>query len=372
MRALTGCLLLLMLSLNAFPQHFQDTPRSKPFTAADTSSLFFSIDNANFLKNNEYYNDYVAGYTRVGFFLEPSLTYILSERTSLSAGAHLLKFSGQDGFHRVRPVFTLKHRFSEGLQLIMGSLRTCGHHHLIDPIYHFENYLDPHVENGLQLLLDRPGVRSDLWINWKKFILPGDDFREQFEAGFSGEVALFGKGFSGSIPFQFLVEHQGGQIDQSDKPISTLLNGAGGVSLKYRTGLRWLRSITFRNLMVVFRDLSPRKLQPYSAGEALYSSLMFSRKNLNLQLSYWRAQDFMSFTGNPIFQSYSVKQARRLSRNRELITGRLNYTRRYHQLRFTVNLDSFWDPVNNSMDFGFGIYLLVNTDIFLTNTKPRK
>ena len=374
MRLLLGCLLIMGLSFSAVGQNFHYRLPERSFRPVDTNTLFLSIDNANFLKNNEYYNDYVDGYTKVGFFLKPGLTYILSEKTRISAGAHLLKYAGGDGFHEIKPVFSLNHQLSPHLNLVMGTLQNDRHHHLIDPIYHFENYLDKHIENGMQFLLDHPAIRGDVWINWERFILQGADLREQFETGLSADIALWGreKDFSVGLPLQLLIQHKGGQIDQSGKPISTLYNMASGLSFKLKTGSGWVRSVALNNHLVLYRDASPQKLQPYEKGHAIFSSLELNRRNLSLELSYWNAHKYLSFSGNPIYQAWSIKKSNTLNTRRELFAGRLKYTRQYRDVQFLVNLDSYFDPRRHNFDFGVGFYLLLNTEMFLTRSSARR
>ena len=373
MRLVVGFLLISLLSVAAYGQHFSSSPPQQPFHAADTHSLFFSIDNANFLKNNEYYNDYVAGYTKLGFFAEPRLNWILSEKTRLSAGVHLLRYSGNQGFHKVQPVFSLHHRFSPGFRLIMGTLENQRHHNLIDPIYHYENYLDRHTENGLQLLLNTQALEGEAWINWQQFIFRESDFQEQFETGVSADVSLYNHKdiFSVGLPLQMLIQHRGGQINRNDTPISTLYNTAAGLSLKFGTGWSWLESLRLDNHMVFYGDASPQKRQPYSNGHAFYSKLSLDRKPLGLEISYWQARQYLSFAGNPMFQAFSVKKDIPINPNRQLVTGRLHYGRDYKGLKVVVNADGYWDTRRGTVDFGFGLYLLLDTHIFLTNTSGK-
>jgi len=369
MRLLLCCVFFVSLSLSAAAQNIKPRLPAVSDEQADTNALFLSLSNANFLKNNEFFNDYVSGYTKLGFFFKPELTYTLTGKTTLSGGAYFLKHSGSDHFQEITPVFTLRHQLTRHFDLVMGSLQNERNHHLIDPIYHFENYLNRHVENGLQFLVDHPGLRGDVWINWQQFIPHGASFHEQFEAGVSADLDLPGKQktFSLQLPFQLLVQHKGGQVNRSDEPVSTLYNMASGVSLSVHPGGRLLETLTFRNLFVLYRDGSPQNLQPYDRGHAFYSSLIMKRKMLSLEMSYWNARQFLSFSGNPLFQAYSLKKSSILDPQREMFVGRLNYSKTYRHLRLHFNVDSYYDVQNASLDFGFGLYLLVNTSILLHN-----
>ena len=367
MRLLICCLFFVSLSLSVAAQNMQPRLPAASYEPADTNALYLSLSNANFLKNNEFFNDYVSGYTKLGFLFKPELSYALTRKTKLSAGAHFLKYSGSDHFQEITPVFTLQHQLARHVGLVMGTLNNERNHHLIDPIYHFENYLNRHVENGLQFLIDYPALRGDVWINWQQFIPEGANFHEQFEAGVTADVALTGKNrpISVHIPFQLLVQHKGGQVNQSDEPISTLYNAASGISLSMQPKTRLLDKITLRNLLALYQDGSPQKLQPFDQGHAIYSSVILKRNKLSLEMSYWNAHEFLSFSGNPLFQAYSMKKSSVLDSRREMFVGRLNYAQKYRHLQLLVNVDSYYDVQNAGLDFGFGLYLLLNTSILL-------
>lgn len=368
MRLIPSLLIFLCLSFVAVSQNLPKDFNNLPVENDDTSSVYLSIDNANFFKNNEYYNDYVAGYTKTGFFITPRVTYLLSPKTRLSGGMHLLKYSGENFFNQVRPVFYLAHQLTEGIDLIMGSIESTYHHNLVDPLYHYERYLDQNIENGMQFLIDKPAVEADVWINWKQFITKGSGFQEEFETGISSEFQLSGKdrNFTVNLPLQILIQHKGGQIDNTDKPVSTLSNFAAGTSMELDLNSRYLTSLALENLYVGYRDLSPGDNRTIQSGDGFMSSFFLNMNDLQLQFSWWKASKFMSFAGNPIYQAYSIKKERLISEERELFIGKLRYTRKYRDLHFMINFDSYWDPAHQNFDYGFGIYLLLNTDIFLT------
>ena len=370
-------LLLLIFSFLSFtgisqnlPEHYNPNPL--PFR--DTHSVFLSIDNTNFFKNNEYDNKYVAGYSKIGFFINPTVSWIVSGKTRVSGGLHLLKFSGEAGFNQVKPVFFIQHQLMDGIDLMMGSIRSTHHHGLIDPLYHYERFLDENIENGVQFLIDRPYVQGDIWVNWKNFIFRGDDAREKFETGVSTESTLYGKdqNFGIKFPFQLLFEHKGGQIDNSGKPVSTLFNFAGGPAFQLDIHPGFLQSLEWKNLYVGYRDLSPGNIHPIQKGGGLISTLAANMEPFQFQLSWWKAGQFLSFAGNPVYQVYSIRNERLIDNQRELFIGKLRYSKQYRDLHFIINFDTYWDPLRNSLDYGFGLYLLLNTDIFLTNVEKNR
>ncbi|MFP4620341.1 MAG: hypothetical protein ACLFM7_03460 [Bacteroidales bacterium] len=373
MRLIVLSLFLPILPFTAFTQNLPEQlgPPSPP---VDTPSLFLSIDNTNFFKNNEFDNDYVAGYSKPGFFINPSLVWVISDDTQMGGGINLLKYFGEGGFNQVRPIFYLQHRLWNGIDLRMGSIKSTRHHNLIDPLYHYERFLDENTENGLQFLIDKPFVRADVWLNWKNFITHGDDSREIFETGISSEWPLYAKhqDFNINFPLQAIFEHKGGQIDHSGKPVSTLANFAAGPSLELDLASGILTSLEWETMYVGYRYLSPGDIRNIQKGHGLMSALSVNMQSFQCRFIWWDAKRFFSFAGNPMYQTYSIRKELFVGEKRELLVGKLRYTRKYQDLHFIFNLDTYWSPPDHQMDYGFGIYLLLNTDLFLKKVNKRR
>ena len=51
-----------------------------------TNTLNFRIENSNFFKNNEYFNDIIQGQTLIGWFLSPKFTYYPVKNAKIEAG----------------------------------------------------------------------------------------------------------------------------------------------------------------------------------------------------------------------------------------------------------------------------------------------
>ncbi|MCF8335661.1 MAG: hypothetical protein K9H65_03570 [Bacteroidales bacterium] len=368
MRLIVLLLIFSVIPFTAIAQNLPEGYNSYPLHSKDTHSVFLSIDNTNFFKNNEYYNDYVAGYSKTGFFFNPTLSWVVSDKTRLGGGVHLLKYAGEHGFNKVKPVFYLRHQLFDGLELMMGSIKSTHHHNLIDPLYHYERFLDKHIENGLQFLIDKPFVQADIWVNWKNFISRGDDSREIFDMGISSGLPLYGKqqDFTVQFPLQVIFQHKGGQIDNSGKPVNTFSNFAGGPALQLKLHSRYLTSLEWENLYVGYRDLSPGNKREIEKGHAWMSTFSLNMKKLQFQFSWWKSRRFLSFAGNPMYQTFSIRKERLINDKRELLIGKLRYSKKYKDLYFMFNFDTYLSPRTHQLDYGFGIYLLLNTDVFLT------
>ena len=124
--------------------------------------LYFRISNHNFFKNNEYKNDFRIGQTLVGLWAEPRIEYYADDKTRISAGAHLLKYHGRDGYDRIIPTFSVEHRLNPHLQLTFGTIRGAANHGMLEPIYEFERQLIAKNENGFQFRVDYPWLQADL------------------------------------------------------------------------------------------------------------------------------------------------------------------------------------------------------------------
>ena len=368
MRLLFLCLMFVCCSHMACTQDLTTDGFANPRPSDDTSTVYLTLNNANFFKNNEFFNAFVEGYTLTGYFFQPGISYRISDQTILRGGLHLLKYSGESGFHQIQPVFSLQHRIYKGIDLIMGTIRGECHHGLIDPLYHEERYLRENVENGLQFLIDKPFIRADLWVNWKNFITRNAEAQEKFEIGFSSEVPIYraNRTLSVVMPLQLIGEHKGGQINRSDEPVSTLANFAVGPDIKVNVNSRLLSSLSWKNMYVGFQDLSPGSQKKNQEGHALMSTFSVNTQTVNMQLAWWKAHEFITSAGNPLYQVYSRKMNRYLDTERALITGRLLYHKNYKDLQFRVNVDAYWDTNAVQLDYGFGIYLLMHLDFFLS------
>ena len=80
-----------IVSAQLFPPSFY---RSAQIDSSLDNTLSFRIENSNFFKNNEYFNDIIQGYTLIGWFINPKLIYYPAKNAKIEAGIHFLKYSG--------------------------------------------------------------------------------------------------------------------------------------------------------------------------------------------------------------------------------------------------------------------------------------
>ncbi len=336
------------------------------FNAQDSSGLNFVMENVNFLKNNEFFNDYVKGYTLLGFYINPQLRWKITPKTKLTGGVHLLKYSGVSRFQEIKPLFRIEQNLTDSLKLIMGNIFQNHNHHFIDPLYHSEKSLNEPLETGIQFLFKRPFLNADIWLNWKNFILYNAPSQEKFEAGayLSPRVAENSK-FSAHVPVQFLARHKGGQIDTTGKPLQSIINVAAGPKLAFKIQSPFLNKIELESYFAKYKDISPEPQLASHQGEAAYNRISASRDNWFLGIAYWYANKFIPISGNPIYSTLS-SQDNLTPESRELITGELRYTYHYKKATLIFGIQTYFDPIQNETDHSFGLYLKLSPEVFLT------
>jgi hypothetical protein len=115
----------------------------------DKGDLRISLNAFTFFKDNEYFNDIVAGYTLSGTQLNPQLVYYPTKELRLEAGVFLWKDFGNPTLQQVRPTYraTWTHGSS---QFIFGNIKANLSHGYIEPLLDFERVILKPLEEGVQ------------------------------------------------------------------------------------------------------------------------------------------------------------------------------------------------------------------------------
>lgn len=273
---------------------------------ARTGELYLSVHNFNFLRNYEFFNDIQDGYTLYGAQLEPQLVYYANPKLVLTAGVHLRKDFGGKGIYKTYPLFSIKYQ-GKHTALINGVLEGNVHHRFIEPIFDFERKITNPAEYGTQVVINKPSLFLDAFVNWNNMIYKPSPEQEQIFAGASSDITIRQTSrFKLSLPLQFMVFHQGGQIDTIDKPLKTIMNAAAGFKFRYQTN-GFIRSVSTENYLVGYNDHSPTKQQPFNNGGALYLNAGVQSRLGELIVSYWDGKKYISPAGMPLYQSLSQK-----------------------------------------------------------------
>ncbi|HRI79307.1 MAG TPA: hypothetical protein PLR06_07210, partial [Cyclobacteriaceae bacterium] len=271
---------------------------------ADSAKFYAGLNALGFFKNNEYIRTIVDGYTLYGYQFQPFISYHINKNLRIDAGGYFQKDFGNSAFSTSAPIFSIKWRKKE-YSVIFGNLESSLNHRLIEPLYDFERVLNNRLETGTQIQINREDLFVDAWIDWQYMQYWQDNRQEQLVAGISLQKRIFKTGTGEwSIPVQVLARHQGGQLDKAGLPIQTLFNTA--VGLNYSQPLDGaISKLTVNGFYVFDKDITKAR-QAYFDGAGLYfNGTVSTRFGLDVMVSYWQAQEFMSFQGGKIYQAVS-------------------------------------------------------------------
>lgn len=324
--------------------------------ANDSTQWNLLMDNSNFVVNNEYFNQIVEGYTLIGYWLHPQLSYRINDAFFLKAGLHLEKYSGIEQFSKKLPTFTVGFRAGETLTILLGSLQNDNRHGMPDPLLHHERQYTQAIENGVQFIRRRPNYFSDVWVDWEQFIFHGSPYQEVFTAGINIKPAVGNRERNRfTFPLQVIGTHRGGQIDAAPGYVETLINMAGGVGLEKNLPNM---KLNLQSQLFSFVDASPIKELPYIAGRAIYSTIKLSRQKISVEAAHWYGTYFVSARGNPMFSSISTYKDNYTDDDRALAILRFNFTHNiYTGARFSAFLTTYTDLFTGNTEFAFGVDL---------------
>ena len=329
-------------------------------SAGFSKSLWLDVDNLNFIKNNEYFSPYAEGYTLLGFHLTPVLSYRIKDKLILQGGMHALKYSGRDDFRNINPYFSLSYRFNRSLKMTLGSYSAGKQHHLPDALYNSERCIDAYIENGLNVTMNTDRLFANVWLDWDKFVYRHDPFREKFTAGgaLDWTIPLESSGWGVGLPFYLLARHKGGQINDSDLPVTTVMNFGIGARLYRNFTSSRIRKLQIQFDFLGYRESSNKNIRPFRNGQAFHPSLSFVGRNLVLRAGYWKSEKFYAPLGNPLYQNIAVNDNDNYRKNHDMVTAALHYD---YSLLKNVTLKAAWENYFdiNTQGWDYNISLMV-------------
>jgi len=347
------------------------------FTGDTSDSKKFSIHlyNNNFVKNNEYFGPYTEGITYIGSVLQPEVTWALSRKFSLSGGWYFQQYYGFDGFNQSLPVIRARYRFRSDAQVIFGQLDGQLQHGFIEPIYNTDNYFIKNPEYGVQFLFNRKKFSADLYMDWEKFLLPGEAHQEVITGGLLASYYLTDKieNRGLSAHFQSIIHHFGGQIDISDNPLQSRANLAAGLKYIFVPGSKPLDRLTLSSFYIQAMELSQTNTIPFESGFALHNAITFENKWVKLSIGWFHGEYFFAPMGDYLFQSVSQLNNWYVGEKRDLITPKLLIGHDIMKgLNFGFRIESYYDLQRNANDFSYGLNISVNLEVFDWNIKKGK
>ncbi|MCX7954625.1 MAG: hypothetical protein N3A01_05480 [Bacteroidales bacterium] len=342
-------LILLTLIVNKLKCHTYEV------ISNDSNFLAFCYNQHYFFKNNEYFNNLYDGITFIGTNIIPYFCYSNNNGIKIKLGTYLRIFNGSEKFYIRDIYYCADIKLLSGIKLLFGNINGHKMHNLLEPMYCDDNEYLQRPESGIQFLVDYKKIKSDIWLNWQKFILPGDNFKEEFIAG-ANTFFLLTKNINYNIALLF--KHKGGQVETSSAPMQTFCNIGNGISYHLQNNKT---DIIFSTNYFQYCDLSPYKLLQYINGYGLYNFIKINySKKLTFQVGYWYGNCYYSATGEPLYQSISRKYVYYEEPEKNIITIRFNYSPVVAYNVLSCYFQVYYDYKRNYKDYNFGVFYEFN------------
>jgi hypothetical protein len=321
-----------------------------------------------FIKNNEYFNPYTDGFTSIGVIVQPSASYHFDEKSKLTAGLHVLKYSGLNSFSEIIPLIRFESQLLKSLKLIVGNIDGASKHGLSEPLYRYDLDYQNRVEYGVQILLKSNTITSDAWLHWEQFIEKNDPFPEELFVGNMTKFKLVKNDvFKFNINTEFLLSHVGGQIDQASNPDRTLLNYSLSTCIGF---LRDDFTLTINPSYYNFSILNGNQMSNGQVflgtenGTGFWYQLKATIKQFELSIGYWDVTDFYSPIGEPLFFSYNDQNRNLISSDRSLMTSTIHFPwQPFDYLNLDVGYRGYYDT--DSRQFDYAIYFNCLVSLYL-------
>jgi len=326
----------------------------------ESAELSLRIKSMNFIKNNEYYNPVIEGYTMPGFFFQPEVIYVPSAKVTLRAGTHLLKYWGTEKFSQVKPVYSVTLNLSEKISFTIGTLSGSDSHRLFDPHFNSERLYNSYFENGAQFRVLNDNLFSDTWLGWENFIFKGDSTREIFNFGESfrytfSPVAGF---LHFEVPVQIQFKHFGGQISNYPEHVETYFNLAAGLRINADLANKRYGQVGVEYLQFINKVFAGESPSGISHGYSSWIRLHYTWKALYIGAAYWNAHDFYAPNGNQIYGSVSDYEPHLVIPDRRIISNFVYITFLPESyLELFLGLDTYYDVDLKRLDNSVTVHL---------------
>jgi hypothetical protein len=301
--------------------------------STQTKTLGIELEALAFFKDNEFDGNVQRGYSLPGVRLQPRLTYTPIDEIKLELGLHATIYSGankypcyvfhdiatwkgdqyQSGAHLL-PFFRATARF-KSITLAVGDIYGGATHGFVEPMYNPELILTDDPEMGFQMIVDTKRWHSDLWMNWQSYIFKESSHQEAFTVGWTQNINVWkrtkeDRTHSLDIPIQLVIQHRGGEQDNTKLGVQTIANGALGMGYEYKAPGNRIVTGVQAEVMALYCLQQSGNLWPFTNGPALWvkASVDFIR-DLRVTAGFFSAKDFCSLYGSQYFGTLSTKRA---------------------------------------------------------------
>jgi hypothetical protein len=257
--------------------------------------------------NTEFRNPFREGETIFGAAVHAAAAIGFGERVELRLGAFgNTRFGSDSAFELVRPVVSLLVK-GGGSRFVFGTFplatpgsppgpdRT-GPHGLLPPLQRETLAFDRPHEAGFLWILATGRLEHEAWLNWQR--LNTSEHRERFDTGVNARVRIGGPL---SVPVQFHLVHEGGQLFAAG-PVSDSIAGGTGVVLEGALGP--FSTAALEVLGLLGRDTPDRELPAGDReGPGFFGRASAARAGWRGHILFWRGRDFITREGDPNYLS---------------------------------------------------------------------
>jgi hypothetical protein len=289
--------------------------------------------------NTEFRNTFRDGETIFGAAVRATAELGLNDRVTVSVGGIAnQRFGSDEPFELVRPVLALTIRGRRS-SFVFGTLPPLtsdlpvgpdrnGPHELLPPLQRETLAFDRPYETGLAWTFDGSALRHHFWLEWQRLNTP--EHRERFDGGMRTSYRL--SKFV-TLPFQFHVVHEGGQLYQSGPVADSGAVAAGAMLGGTIAG-------HYRTTLEVFGLGSahvPDRSRPDSSrnGSAFFGRAAAERNGWRGHVIFWRGRNFIKDEGDPNYLS--------VDRSGERYRGTRDYSEAGLTRRFTLARAAVFD-----------------------------
>lgn len=317
-----------------------------------------------YCKNNEYAEKSNPGQTFFGQQLrltnKTSINLNSEIKASLNLGILLQYDYGDNSFpSKFLPISCIQFVKKNNWIVNAGSLNSITNHRLQESLINWELTFTKPIEYGLQFEKTHSFFNYETWIDWRQFAKIKTSQQEIISFGQRMDVFPAGARKSGiiKIPLAALVYHQGGESLKLPKPVTTNVNLSTGISIGLPDS-----SLALEYHRVISKDLSQSLTHAFGDGVSHQINFKCKLSESNfIAFSYYKASQFYSPLGAPIFTSEYQGNAYNQSRNREFIMARYQYLKPLNKnLLFDLRIEPIYHLQTKLFAFSTGLYLRIN------------
>lgn len=325
----------------------------------------FSFGNLMYSKNNEYGENNNPGQTFFGNQMWFGGKSYFTQNLSGSIGLFLQYDFGDEKFpSKTLPIFNIEYK-TKNSQLIAGTILGNSNHYLIEPVYNYENAFTKPLEYGLQYYTQNKLFNYQTWVDWRQFAKIATSQQEIISFGQTLNIHLIDSNkypVAISLPSSLLVYHQGGEALTIPQRIQTSINATFGIRLNDKS--KHFRAESF---YLVSNDPSPTLNHAFKNGQGSMTNItyFFSQKDYSqhrIVTTYYKAIEFYSPLGAPLFASELQGKPYLQSRNREFVMLRYQFEKVFYlpnmsDFKLDIRVEPIYHLEQKLFAFSTGIYL---------------